>query len=180
MNKDELLREYAKFHKEWIGVVKAHSFNQTESQLAEDFVQEAYIKIHKSSEPNNLVVNGTVSKGYFFFCLKSVLYNYRKTARKVQKISMEECKTCDKEGDIYPEEESYAYDIIKQIEGVEKDMGWNSKLFNIYRTEVPSIRQLSKETKISVSKVSQTIKYCKNEIHEKLEKEYKKYKSSRR
>lgn len=176
MNKDDLLKEAAKYHKEWIGVIKAHSFNKTESAYAEDFVQEAYIKLHTYANPKRVAPNGILNKGYFFFVLKSVLFDYRK-ANKPVKITLEDCKSCDRAQDQKGQHQS-AEDLIQKIFDVSEEWNWyDKKLFEFYIKEIPSIRKLSEATKISTSSIYETLKNAKEEINKHLKNDYEEYKA---
>lgn len=174
MSKDELLKEVAKHHKEWISIVKAHSFNKTEVAYAEDFVQEAYLKLYSYATPERVAPNGVLNRGYVFFTLKSVLFDYRK-AKKGAKISLDDCKTCEQEQEETGQHNS-PEPILQKIHQITRDWNWYDKeLFEIYIKEIPSIRKLADETKISATSIYNTLKKAKNEISQKLQAEYKAY-----
>jgi len=174
MTKDDLLKEAAKHHKEWISVIKAHSFNKTESAYAEDFVQEAYIKLYNYASPERVAPKGVLNKGYVFFTLKSVLFDYRR-AKKTTKIYLEDCETCEQQEQVKGQHHS-PEDLLRKMYEVTKDWNWyDKKLFEIYTKEVPSIRKLAEQTNISTNSIYYTLKKAKNEITKKLQEEYQTY-----
>ena len=69
---DETLRLIAEQHKEWIKII--NSFG--EYDFAEDLVQEMYILIWKYGSEEKVIRNGKVSRGYIFFTLRNLYYQY--------------------------------------------------------------------------------------------------------
>ena len=74
----------AKHHNEWIKVI--NSFG--EYDYAEDIVQEMYIALHKYAKPEKIIKDGEVSKGYVFFTLRSLYYQYYNAKNKITKVSI--------------------------------------------------------------------------------------------
>jgi RNA polymerase sigma factor (sigma-70 family) len=177
MTKNDLLKETAKHHLEWIKVIKAHSFNKTECAYAEDFVQEAYIKLHTYADPERVAPNGVLNKGYFFFVLKSVLFDYRKAKTPI-KISIEDCETCDDQQEQKGIHKTPDYLFEKMYQTIDGFNWYDKKLFEIYLQEIPSIRKLAKETRISQTEIFNTLKKAKDEINRQLNKDYKAFKES--
>ena len=73
-NKNQALEMLAVHHAEYIKMAKAIAGNNNEVfNYAEDFVQEAYLRLARYDDLFDKVVNtkGKVSKGYMFFCLRS-------------------------------------------------------------------------------------------------------------
>ena len=176
MTSDDLLRLAARHHKEWLQIVMIHATSHSERDYAEDFVQEAYLKLHKYGKPDKVAPDGVFNKGYMFFVLKSVLFDYRKSKSKINKVYLEDCTNCDKKTNSGKDDSINKEEMFDKMEGVVDEWYWyDKKLFNLY-LKIPSYRTLSKETNISKSSIFKTIKECKNKIYEKLEKDYKEFK----
>lgn len=72
------LKEIYKYHNEWINATKAlYGNNARVKNYSEDFVQEVYMKLAKIKNLHEKVIkaDGTLSKGYVFFCLRSIVLN---------------------------------------------------------------------------------------------------------
>ena len=75
----------AKQHDEWVEIVK--SFGET--RYAEDIVQEAYIALYKYAIPENVMEDGRIRRGYMFFTLRSLYYQFYNKSKKIKKISLD-------------------------------------------------------------------------------------------
>jgi hypothetical protein len=72
------LKEIYKYHNEWINTTKTlYGNNVRVKNYSEDFVQEVYMKLAKIKNLHEKVIkpDGTLSKGYVFFCLRSIVLN---------------------------------------------------------------------------------------------------------
>ena len=82
----EWLAVVAERHQEWVSIV--NSFG--EYDYAEDIVQEMYITIYKYANENKVIRNGIVSRGYIYFCCRSLYYQYYNSKRKITKVSLDD------------------------------------------------------------------------------------------
>ena len=71
----------AEQHDEWILMAK----KMGAKSYSEDIVQEAYIKIHLYTDPNKIIKNGKVSKGYMFFVIRSIYLDYVINKNKIRR-----------------------------------------------------------------------------------------------
>ena len=82
------LEQVAKHHKEWIEII--HKFG--EYDYAEDIVQESYIALIKYADASKLIdSNGKVRKGYMFFTLKSLFFQFYNKKMKITKVPIDGC-----------------------------------------------------------------------------------------
>ena len=67
------LAKVAEHHKEWIKVIQSFG----EYEVAEDLVQETYIALWKYASAEKIIdINGKVRKGYVYFTLRSLYFQY--------------------------------------------------------------------------------------------------------
>lgn len=171
------LTKIASHHKEWITTCKALYGNNIEvDNYAEDYIQEVYIKLAKIKDLHSKVIkpDGKVSKGYVFFCLRSVVLNDLTKKKKVRYSHL---------GDQYDLEEKYmlvdtdrdltdaARDEIEELmyKVAQEGSHWfDYKLFETYLRTGKSYRILAAETGLGIQTVYLSIKKTKLLIAEKL------------
>jgi len=159
----------AKHHKDWVKIV--NSFG--EYDYAEDIVQEMYIAIHKYTTPDKIIKNGEVSKGYIFFTLRSLYYQFYNAKNKVNKISLDNVQL-EYSNDI--EQEEAFNKVCDLMDNYIEDWHWyDQKLFKLYRDTDMSIRKIAKETGISWVSIFNTLKKCKKDIRDKFKEDYDDY-----
>ena len=81
-NRLDWLSVVAKQHDEWIKVV--NSFG--EYNYAEDIVQQSYETLIRYAKPEKIVKNNKVSRGYMYFTLRSMYYQYYNAKKKIVKM----------------------------------------------------------------------------------------------
>lgn len=177
----EALTLLAKHHKEYVNTVKSlYGNNFSVMNYAEDFVQNAYLKLSRYDNLFDKVVkpDGTVSKGYMFFCLRSIVINQLKKKR-VTKYNYV--------GDEYDIEEKYMLvdegrdPVDEAIDTLEEKMysiakagnkWFDYKLFETYMQTGKSFRTLAKETGLGIQTIYLSIKQTKILIAESLFEDY--------
>ena len=166
------LSKVAEHHEDYLRIVKSLGVDD----LAEDIVQEMYIKISKYCTPERILQeDGTVNKYYIRCVLYNLVYDYRKQQNKQNKVNIEEVYNLGVEYDYIEETEAFT-SLIKKIDSEVETWHWyDQMLFNLYRESGKSIRKLSEETRISTSSIFQTLKYCKNEIRINVGEDYEDY-----
>ena len=167
-------------HKEYIQMAKAIAGNNIEVRnYAEDFVQEAYLRLSRYSDLFDKVINKEkVSKGYVFFCLRSIIINHVKKKSNLK---------FDYLGDEYDFEEKFNFidkgieeDIIaanslelKMYDILKKEAKWfDYELFKKYLKTGKSFKTIALESKIGVRTIYLSIKRCKLIIAEHLYEDY--------
>jgi len=162
-----------KRHKEWIKIV--NSFG--EFNYAEDFVQECYLVLYKYADEEKIIKNGIVSRGYIYFTLRSIFFQYYNSKKKISKVYLDDeeytqqveyCDTMD---------EQVAYNDICQLidEHIEDWRWYERRLFQLYRDSGLSIRGIAAETGISWVSIYHTLKSAKQELKEKFGETYEDY-----
>jgi hypothetical protein len=177
----EALTLLAKHHKEYVNTVKSlYGNNFSVMNYAEDFVQNAYLKLSRYDNLFDKVVkpDGTVSKGYMFFCLRSIVINQLKKKR-VTKYNYV--------GDEYDMEEKYMLvdegrdPVDEAMDTLEEKMysiakagnkWFDYKLFKTYMQTGKSFRTLAKETGLGIQTIYLSIKQTKILIAESLFEDY--------
>jgi DNA-directed RNA polymerase specialized sigma24 family protein len=168
---NQWLAKVAQHHDEWVKVI--HTFG--EYDYAEDIVQESYIALYKYADADKLLdVNGEVRKGYMYFTLRSLFYQYYNKKKKVNKVNFDDQWELFDDSNI---EEHKAYnDICLLIDEEIKNWDWyDRKLFKLYRDTDLSMRDIAKETNISLISIFNSIKNYKIILKEKFEKDYQDY-----
>tara|TARA_R110001632_G_scaffold32076_2_gene83355 strand:+ start:2638 stop:3189 length:552 start_codon:yes stop_codon:yes gene_type:complete len=170
------LSKVAERHNEWIKIVNSFS----EYDFAEDLVQEMYLTIYKYADEEKIIKNGVVSRGYIFFTLRSLYFQYYNSKRKISKVYLDNEETTTEIPNIDQMDEQIAYnDICKLIDEHINDWRWyEKKLFTLYRDSSLSIRGIAAETGISWVSIYHTLKAAKQELKEKFGEDYEDYKNN--
>jgi DNA-directed RNA polymerase specialized sigma24 family protein len=165
------LNQVAQHHKEWIKII--NSFG--EYDYAEDIVQETYIALYKYADATKIIdASGNVRKGYVFFTLKSLFFQYYNKKMKVNKVSIDEQFTLFDDSNL-DEHEAYN-NICLLIDEEIKNWHWyDEKLFKLYRDSDMSMRDIAKETNISLISIFNSIKNYKEILNTKFNKDYQDY-----
>ena len=164
----EWLSVVAKQHKTWVGIVKSFG----EYTYHEDLVQQMYITLSKYADPKKIIKDGKVSRGYIFFTLKSLYFQYYNKKKKIHKVSIDDD---DKFIQFY---DKACKDWIHLVDEVTDDWHWyDKKLWNLYSKTDMSIRKLAEETKISWVSIFNSLKTLKLDIKEKVEESYLDFKN---
>ena len=179
MNKHwlEILNEK---HNEWVAMVRTFG----EFTYSEDLVQETYLRIHQANAQDRAVIDGKANKGFMYIALRNNHINFARQKAKVHKQQIEDYKMVSRED--APTEWFIANDIIEdKINAVLETFHWYDRgLFKLIATGPDSMRKISRDTTISLSSISNTMKKCrqrlKDELGEDIEdyfnKEYKRIK----
>lgn len=165
----------AKQHKEWIRIVKSLG----EYDYSEDIVQEAYIALSKYSSEEKIIKNGSVNRGYMYFTLRSLTFQFYNKKRKINKVSLD---------DYHYNIEIPSDDNIENIEAFEKVCNlidqesdkwhwYDKKLFDLYKDTDLSIRKIAAVTHISWVSIFNTLKNCKQKIKDKHQENYEDFKN---
>lgn len=168
---NQWLAKVAQYHNDWIKIIQTFG----EYDYAEDIVQESYIALLKYADAEKLLDdNGEVRKGYMYFTLRSLFYQYYNKKKKINKVSFDGCWEIFDDSNL---EEHKAYnDICMLIDEEIKNWDWyDRKLFKLYRDTDLSMRDIAKETNISLISIFNSIKNYKIILKEKFENDYQEY-----
>lgn len=169
------LRLVAERHDEWVKMV--HSFG--EYTYAEDIVQEMYIALLKYTNSDKIIENGVVSRGYVFFTIRSLYYQFYNKTKKISKVSLDDevLRHQIVYSDNVEENEAF-HKICLMVDDISDSWGWyDRKLWKLYSQTDMSMRKLAKETNISWVSIYNSLKHLKQELKDKLSEDYKDYKN---
>tara|TARA_R100001530_G_scaffold106333_1_gene74251 strand:- start:366 stop:863 length:498 start_codon:yes stop_codon:yes gene_type:complete len=161
---EAVLKKIAKKHKDWVRMVV--SFGCPKS-LAEDIVQEMYLKINVLLEGGlDISYKDDINYFYIYKTLKSMYYILSAAERKVQKINIDNLK-------LYIKEEGYVekkdtVKAMKQLKEVLDSFYWyDRKVFEIISNGV-TVAELSRQTGISYASLYNTYTNTKKILKENI------------
>ena len=157
----EILNEH---YDEWVAMVRSFG----EKMYCEDLVQETYIKIQQAGAQNRAVIDGKANKSFMYIALRNNYINLSKQRAKVRKQQIEDFNMPSRNN--APDDMFIANDILeKKIEAVMDQWHWYDKgMFLLVINGPDSMRKISRETTISLSSISNTMKKCKKRLRDEL------------
>ena len=184
----------SKRHNEYIRIVRSFPENK-DNKYIEDIVQDAYIELtelgSKKHKENDKRVNNKykdlsigdrilnedreVNMVYMWITLKRTSMNHLKQRRKQAYIIKlgEGFDMAEAESD---QNEKAFITLINKIEQEIRSWHWYDRmLFDTYISNEKSMRKLSKETKISLTSVFNTLKNCKKRLEAIIGEDYLDY-----
>jgi len=170
----KLLELLATKHKDWVKMVK--SFGCPEA-IAEDFVQEMYLRLDRYSiDPEKIMYKDEVNTFFVYVTLRNLWVDYTKAKKRIEFFNQ---APKDTYGEYYPSQEEEMQELVEDIWQEVKSWHWyDEKLFTIYIQSEMSMRDLSKETKISLRSIFNTIKNGKERIQTNCKEAYDSYKEA--
>jgi DNA-directed RNA polymerase specialized sigma24 family protein len=165
------LAKVAEYHKDWIKVVQSFG----EYEVAEDIVQETYISLWKYADEEKIIdANGNVRKGYVYFTLRSLYYQYYNKRKKITKVDIDGCWNLFDDSNIN-EQKAYNEICLLIDEELTNWKDYDRLLFKLYRDNDLSMRDIATGTTISLSSIFHSIKNYKKILKDKFQKEYQDY-----
>ena len=180
-------------HQDWFNMAKSFGLSNDD---ANEIVQEMYMRIYDyTKDIKKIMYNETeVNTFYIYITLRNLYYsNFAKYGKsiKTKKIflftEMDDNSIKRVYNNYYEDYESYMQTVSKKksldklhekIEQTIDSWYWyDKKLTKLYFDSGMSMRDLSKETKISLSSIFNTLTNAKEKIRQNTKEEYKKYKS---
>lgn len=175
LTKEELLQKLANKYDDWNNM--ALSFGISDEQ-ARELVQEMFIRIFDYvKDPQKIMYNKTeVNTFYIYITLRNLYYANIHTSGKKNPIvhSTDEITDDNYKGmyedsldSIKDKKESEA--LFERVENLVEDWYWYDKgIFNLHYHKGMSMRQIAKETKISLSSIFNTLKNAKEAIKKEI------------
>ena len=188
----EILNILSKRHKEWVKMAK--SFNLSDND-ANEIVQEMYLRLYNYTKSVDKIMYNKeeVNTFYIYITLRNLFYskftNYGKSKNKklILFSDIDEDKFNSLINQMVDDNQEYDDNIKKKInleqlcdkiDSIIEDWYWyDKKLTKLYFNTKMSMRDISKETKISLSSIFNTLTNAKEKIRNQTKEEYKKYKS---
>jgi len=189
----EILDILSNKHQDWFNMAKSFGLSNDD---ANEIVQEMYIRIYDyTKDIKKIMYNKTeVNTFYIYITLRNLYYsNFAKYGKsiKTKKIflftEMDDNSIKKVYNNYFEDYESYMQTVSKKksldklhekIEQTIDSWYWyDKKLTKLYFDSGMSMRDLSKETKISLSSIFNTLTNAKEKIRQNTKEEYKKYKS---
>ena len=156
----EWLSIVAKHHKEWVTVVRSWGMGE----LSEDIVQEMYLKLHDKVNPEKIIQEGHVNKYFIYVVLRNMFTDYHRERSKVEKTRIGiGFEILDEQTDL-SKLEAYEKIIDRVYEGVESLHWYDRMMLNTYTKTDMSMRDIERETNISLTSIYNTIKNCRKQI----------------
>ena len=162
-------------------IQRVYGTNFKAKNYAEDYLHEVYLKLSRYDNLHEKVIkpDGSVSKGYVFFAIRSVVLNdIKKKKAAVGRLS-DACDGAGVRGELLMDEGRDATDIKRdEIEEemyrvAEANLHWfDFQLFKTYLSEGKSFRLLAAETGLGIQTIYLSIKKTKMLIAEKLFEQY--------
>ena len=167
-----VLKLLAKHHNEWVDLAK----NFGAGSYAEDVVQEMYLRLHKYVyDPERIMYKGEVNKYFVFVTLRNMV---RSLQGKKEVVVYTELYEDDNLKEDAPDREGAdAFEhMIDRIWDVVGNQHWyHKKLFEIYHTTGMSMRDIEKETNISLFSIFDSLRNTKEYVRKELENEYREF-----
>lgn len=167
-----VLNLLASKHNEWVKM--ARSFGA--GDYAEDIVQEMYIRLNKYvDEPERIMYKDEPNKLFVWVTLRNLVRNFQNKKKIV--VYSGDMVEHDREEEAFDYEEAEGFEkLIDMIWESTNELHWyDKKMFEIYHTTDMSMRDIEKETKISLYSIFDTLKKTKEYVREKIQEDYQDY-----
>lgn len=167
-----VLNLLASKHSEWVKM--AYSFGA--GDYAEDIVQEMYIRLNKYvDDPERIMYKDEPNKLFVWVTLRNMVRNFQNKKQIVHYCG--DMVEYDQEEDLFDYEEAEGFErLIEKIWESTEELHWyDKKMFEIYHTTDMSMRDIEKETKISLYSIFDTLKKTKEYVREKIQEDYQDY-----
>ena len=184
--------------KEFLRTIKnLYGNNFTAANYAEDYMQEVYLKLSRYDNLHDKVIkpDGTVSKGYVFFVIKSIIINDLKKKKVIRMRFDGDFINVENNAAAKAHRTSVGWDLItdngrdvtetlrdevemEMYRIAEDKLHWfDFQLFKTYLSEGKSFRTLAAETGLGIQTIYLSIKASKVMIAEELFEQYSQIKT---
>ena len=162
----------ASYHKEWLKM--ARSFGAED--FAEDVVQNMYIRLNKYVEdPERIMYKGQPNKLFVWVTLRNMVRQFQKKKDlMVYSGDMVEYDQAEQEFDMV-EAQGFEKLIDKVWQSMEGLHWYDKKMFEVYHTTGMSMRDIEKETGISLYSIFDTLKKSKEYVRKEINEDYEDY-----
>ena len=163
-----MLELLAKEHTLWIKMVVNMGCSQ---DVAEDIVQEMYIKLHRLIKDENKIMynDEEVNRFYVFVTLKNLYVDYRKAKGKYNFFEFDERDDVIDDEDSTDRDEAFSNLINSITEEINSWHLYDAKLCNTYFKSNLSLRDISTGSKISLTSIFNSVRNYKKILRDKFE-----------
>jgi len=140
---------------------------------AEDIVQEMYIRLNKYvEEPERIMYKNEPNKLFVWVTLRNMVRNFQN--KKDILVFTGDMVEYDYEEEVFDYEEANGFErLIEKIWESTEELHWyDKKMFEVYHTTDMSMRDIEKETRISLYSIFDTLKKTKEYVKEKHYEDY--------
>lgn len=157
-----MLSKLYKKHSKWVNIVNKLGGGD----YSEDIVQEMYLKLSKIELKEQTIDT------FVYYVLRNMTFDLHRKKSNVFKVDLGDCVFLEYLEDKGKEELETIYE---RIEDEVEDWHWYDKMLWQLYTEDRTMRELAKDTKISLSSIFHTIKTCKERIKIAVGEDYEDY-----
>jgi DNA-directed RNA polymerase specialized sigma24 family protein len=169
----EWLREVAKYHQDYVRMVLSFGGGSH----SEDIVQETYLRLWKYKAEDKVLNNGEVSKSYMWIALRNTYSLYAKERSKIKRVCLDNLpELTDTDSELEKKIAQHKIDILIDSE-VNTWHWYDAELYTLYRDTELSMRDIARETKISLSSVFNTINNCNRKIVDAIAEDYEDFRN---
>lgn len=144
----------AKKHNDWIGIVKSFGCS---NELAEDLVQEMYIKIHYNLKKGlDVMYNDEINYYYIFKTLNSVFIDLKRKGKNIKLVEIDNLELDHNEVDYIQSENKIKEELSK--------MFWYDRRVYEIIDSGESIAEFSRESCINYYSLYNTYNKVKNKL----------------
>ena len=189
----EILDILSKKHQDWYNMARSFDLSHDD---ANEIVQEMYIRLYDYTKDIKKIMynENEVNTFYIYITLRNLYYSnfakYGKSVKKQKIFLFTEIDDnslrrvynnyCD-DYELYMQSVNKKKKLDTLLEKIEQTIDswywYDKKLTKLYFDSGMSMRDLSKETKISLSSIFNTLTNAKEKIRQNTKKEYKRYKN---
>lgn len=161
--KEHYLEILYKHHGEWVAIIKAFG----EHFYAEDIVMETYIRIQNGNNEKKAIANGQVNRAFVWIALRNNYLNFARQKRKVQKVGLTNTKELTAPQTTNRLKHQAHEIIMLKIENEMAGWHWYDRdVFKLLASKEISMRKFSRDSKISLSSVANTMNKCKTKLRQ--------------
>ena len=168
----DLLCLLSEYHGEWIKMARKFGAGD----FSEDLVQEMYIRLHRYiDDPERIMYNDEPNKLFIWVTLRNLVRKFQtRNDLHVYVDEYHEHPEFSEEVDREPDELFERF--IDRVWETSKEMYWfDHKMFHLYHTTDMSMRDIHKETTISLRTIFTTLNKARDYVRENLYEEYQEY-----
>lgn len=181
MTKSELLDKLAEKYDDWWNMAKSFKVSDDE---ASELVQEMFIRIYDYvKEPKKILYNeNEINTFYVYITLRNLYYSNLKGDKLTFVEEVKDYMVNEYELPNYLEasKKEHLEKVFNNVDSVIDTWYWyDRKMFELYYRTDMSMRDISSETKITLSSIFNTLSNAKKEIRQRLSEAYEEYKRTK-